>query len=54
MNPSMTENPWAALERQVFGDAAASGGGDGPAPQQPTGGDEGRLSVEGLVDRPWH
>lgn len=54
VNPSMTENPWAALERRVLGGTAASSSRGGLAVQHPPGGEEGRLSAEGAADRPWH
>lgn len=52
-NPSMLENPWEALERQLLG-----GAGSGGDPHHKRGWDgedgEGRAAAEGALDRPWH
>lgn len=57
-NPSMLENPWAALEHQMLpgrqqpvpARPAASG-----APTLDAGSSEqGRLDPDGAADRPWH
>ena len=58
VSPSMLENPWAALERRLLGGGSA-GGPQQQQQQQHAGAPygsagEGRLSVEGAADRPWH
>jgi hypothetical protein len=49
-NPSMLENPWAALERQKLHISPQIG----VAAADSNDGESGRLDPNGVADRPWH